>query len=156
MVSNSRSVGYTIMGKTADLTVVQKDDHWHLARTAKSSLLKRLAVHRTLCSSTLIQVKRRKRCSRKKCTSNRNNCNRERIVKTKRTKTFWGDSQRVDCSWRCFQVWPHRCMQDMSFSCCIPCVKPLLNMKQLQKHLPWTRHKWLDCWWKTQGYFLWK
>lgn len=75
-----------------------------IARTAKSSLLKRLAVHRALCSGTLIERWREgKDAVEKKCTSNRNNYNRERIVKTKHTQKFWGDSQRVDCSWRCFK-----------------------------------------------------
>ncbi len=53
MVSQSSSVGYTIMGKTADLTVVQKTRARH-----KRSLQKRLAVHRALCPSTLIERRR--------------------------------------------------------------------------------------------------
>ncbi len=46
MVSQSSSVGYTIMGKTAD-----RARH-------KRSLQKRLAVHRALCPSTLIERRR--------------------------------------------------------------------------------------------------
>ena len=52
MVSQSSSVGYTIMGKTADLTVVHKRQPLTpCTRRArhKRSLLKRLAVHRALC-----------------------------------------------------------------------------------------------------------
>ncbi len=33
----------------------------------------------------------------------------------------------------------HRRMQDMGFSCRIPCVKPLLNNRQRQKRLAWLR-----------------
>ncbi len=32
-------------------------------------------------------------------------------------------------------------MQDMGFSCRIPCVKPLLNNRQRQKHLAWAKDK---------------
>ncbi len=35
----------------------------------------------------------------------------------------------------------HRCMQDMGFSCRIPCVKPLLNNRQRQKRLAWAKDK---------------
>ncbi len=58
MVSQSSSVGYTIMGKTADLTVVQKTTIDTLHKEGKRSLQKRLAVHRALCPSTLIERRR--------------------------------------------------------------------------------------------------
>ncbi len=60
MVSQSSSVGYTIMGKTADLTVVQRRPLTPCTRRArhKRSLQKRLAVHRALCPSTLIERRR--------------------------------------------------------------------------------------------------
>ncbi len=32
-------------------------------------------------------------------------------------------------------------MQDMGFSCHIPCVKPLLNNRQRQKRLAWAKDK---------------
>ncbi len=35
----------------------------------------------------------------------------------------------------------HRRMQDMGFSCRIPCVKPLLNNRQCQKRLAWAKDK---------------
>ncbi len=35
----------------------------------------------------------------------------------------------------------HRRMQDMGFSCRIPCVKPLLNNRQRQKRLAWAKDK---------------
>ncbi len=35
----------------------------------------------------------------------------------------------------------HRRMQDMGFSCHIPCVKPLLNNRQRQKRLAWAKDK---------------
>ncbi len=52
MVSQFGSLGYTIMGKTADLTVVQKNNHWHLHKEGKpqTSIAKKLAVHRVAVS----------------------------------------------------------------------------------------------------------
>ncbi len=35
----------------------------------------------------------------------------------------------------------HRRMQDMGFSCRIPCVKPLMNNRQRQKRLAWAKDK---------------
>ncbi len=35
----------------------------------------------------------------------------------------------------------HRRMQDMGFSCHIPCVKPLLKNRQRQKRLAWAKDK---------------
>ncbi len=106
MVSQSSSVGYTIMGKTADLTVVQKMTLTPCTRKArrKRSLQKRLAVHRALCPSTLIERRREgKECGEQKCTINRDNRTLERIVKQTHSKCG-GDSQRVDCSWsQCFK-----------------------------------------------------
>ncbi len=60
MVSRSSSVGYTIMGKTADLTVVQKTtiDTLHKEGKTQKVIANRLAVHRALCSSTLIERRR--------------------------------------------------------------------------------------------------
>ncbi len=57
MVSQFGSLGYTIMGKTADLTVVQKTiiDTLHKEGNHKHSLPKKLAVHRVLYPSMLTE-----------------------------------------------------------------------------------------------------
>ncbi len=57
MVSQFGSLGYTIMGKTADLTVVQKTiiDTLHKEGKHKHSLPKKLAVHRVLYPSMLTE-----------------------------------------------------------------------------------------------------
>ncbi len=87
----SSSVGYTIMGKTADLTVVQRRPLTPCTRRArhKRSLQKRLAVHRAVSKHINREAKGRKRCGRKKCTSNRDNRTLERIVKQNPFK-MWG------------------------------------------------------------------
>ncbi len=58
MVSQSSSVGYTIMGKTADLTVVQKTTIDNLAPRGQDTKGHCKRVHRALCPSTLIERRR--------------------------------------------------------------------------------------------------
>ncbi len=58
MVSQSSSVGYTIMGKTADLTVVQKTTIDTLHKEGKTQKVIAKEVHRALCPSTLIERRR--------------------------------------------------------------------------------------------------
>ncbi len=76
MVSQSSSVGYTIMGKTADLTVVQKTTIGTLHKEGKTQ---KVIAKVAGCSQSSVskhinrEAKGRKRCGRKKCTSNRDN-----------------------------------------------------------------------------------
>uniref|UniRef100_A0A9J8CAJ3 Transposase Tc1-like domain-containing protein n=1 Tax=Cyprinus carpio carpio TaxID=630221 RepID=A0A9J8CAJ3_CYPCA len=82
------------------------------------------------------EAKGRKRCGRKKCTSNRDNRTLERIVKQNPFKNVG----EIHKEWTAAGVsasrtTTHRRMQDMGFSCRIPCVKPLLNNRQRQKRL---------------------
>ncbi len=84
MVSQSSSVGYTIMGKTADLTVVQKAtiDSLHKEGKTQKVIAKEAGCSQSSVSKHINRgAKGRKRCGRKKCTSNRDNRTLERIVK---------------------------------------------------------------------------
>ncbi len=84
MVSQSSSVGYTIMGKTADLTVVQKTtiDTLHKEGKTQKVIAKEAGCSQSSVSKRINrEAKGRKRCGRKKCTSNRDNRTLERIVK---------------------------------------------------------------------------
>ncbi len=84
MVSQSSSVGYTIMGKTADLTVVQKTtiDTLHKEGKTQKVIAKEAGCSQSSVSKHINrEAKGRKRCRRKKCTSNRDNRTLERIVK---------------------------------------------------------------------------
>ncbi len=58
MVSQSSSVDYTIMGKTADLTVVQKTTIDTLHKEGKTQKVIAKEAHRALCPSTLIERRR--------------------------------------------------------------------------------------------------
>ncbi len=145
MVSQSSSVGYTIMGKTADLTVVQKTtiDTLHKEGKTQKVIAKEAGCSRALCPSTLIERRREgKDVVEKKCTSNRDNRTLERIVKQNPFKNVG----EIHKEWTAAGVsasrtTTHRRMQDMGFSCRIPCVKPLLNNRQRQKRLAWAKDK---------------
>ena len=145
MVSQSSSVGYTIMGKTVDLTVVQKTtiDTLHKEGKTQKVIAKEACCSQSSVSKQINRVaKGRKRCGRKQCTRNRDNCTLERIVKQSPFKNVG----EIHKEWTAAGVsasrtTTHRCIQDMGFSCRIPCVKPLLNKRQHQKHLAWAKDK---------------
>ncbi len=146
MVSQSSSVGYTIMGKTADLTVVQKTtiDTLHKEGKTQKVIAKEAGCSQSSVSKHINrEAKGRKRCGRKKCTSNRDNRTLERIVKQNPFKNVG----EIHKEWTAAGVsasrtTTHRRMQDMGFSCRIPCVKPLLNNRQRQKRLAWAPRVW--------------
>ncbi len=145
MVSQSSSVGYTIMGKTTDLTVVQKTtiDTLHKEGKTQKVIAKEAGCSQSSVSKHINrEAKGRKRCGRKKCTSNRDNRTLERIVKQNPFKNVG----EIHKEWTAAGVsasrnTTHRRMQDMGFSCRIPCVKPLLNNRQRQKRLAWAKDK---------------
>ncbi len=131
------------MGKTADLTVVQKTtiDTLHKEGKTQKFIAKEAGCSQSSVSKHINgEAKGRKRCGRKKCTSNRDNRTLERIVKQNPFKNMgeiykeW-TAPGVSAS----RTTTHRCMQGMGFSCRIPCVKPLLNNRQ--KRLAWAKDK---------------
>ncbi len=87
MVSQFGSLGYTIMGKTADLTVVQKTiiDTLHKEGKPQTFIGKEAG-----CSQNAVpkhvnrNLSGRKKCGRKRCKTNRENCSLMRIVKQNR------------------------------------------------------------------------
>ncbi len=86
IVSQFGSLGYTIMGKTADLTVVQKTIIDTLTRRVsnKYSLPKKLAVHRVLYPSMLTESWVEGNVWKKRCTANRENA------------ALWGLSSKIN------------------------------------------------------------
>ncbi len=142
-LSQSSFVGYTIMGKTADLRVVQKTTIDTLHKEGKTQKVIAKEAGCLLCvQAHLIEAKGRKRCGRKKCTSNRDNRTLESIVKRNPFKNVG----EIHKEWTAAGVsasrtTTHRRIQDMGFSCRISCVKPLLNNRQHQKRLAWAKDK---------------
>ncbi len=91
MVSQFGSLGYTIMGKTADLTVVQKTIIDTLQKEGKPQTF---IAKEAGCSQSAVskhvnrKLSGRKKCGRKRCTTNRENRSLMRIVKQNRFKNL--------------------------------------------------------------------
>ena len=88
------------------------------------------------------EAKGKKRCGRKKCTSNWDNSTLERIAKQNQFKNVG----EIHEEWTAAGVGAsrtsmHRRMQVMGFSCCIACIKSLLNTRQRQKRLARAKDK---------------
>ncbi len=85
MVSQFGSLGYTIMGKTADLTVVQKTiiDTLHMEEKPQTLIAKEAS-----CSQSAVSKHVNRKCGRNRCTTNRENCSLMRIIKKNRFKNL--------------------------------------------------------------------
>ncbi len=84
MVSQFGSLGYTIMGKTVDLTVVQKTiiDTLHKEGNPITFIAKEAGCSQSAVSKHANRkLSGRKKCERKRCTTNRENRSLMRIVK---------------------------------------------------------------------------
>ncbi len=91
MVSPFGSLGYTIMGKTADLTVVQKTiiDTLHKESKPQTFIAKEAGCSQSTVSKHVNRkLSGRKMCGRKRCTTNRENHSLMRIVKQNRFKNL--------------------------------------------------------------------
>ncbi len=89
MVSQFGSLDYTISGKTADLTVVQKTiiDTLHKEGKPQTFIAKEAGCSQSAVSKHVNRSLRgRKKCGRKRCTTNRENRSLMRIVKQDRFK----------------------------------------------------------------------
>ncbi len=83
MVSQFGSLGYTIMGKTADLTVVQNTiiDTLHKEGKPQTFIAKEAGCSQSAVSKHVNRkLSGRKKCGRKRCTTNRENRSLMRIV----------------------------------------------------------------------------
>ncbi len=91
MVSQFGSLGYTIMGKTADLTVVQKTiiDTLHKEGKPQTFITKEAGCTQSAVSKHVNRkLSGRKKCGRKRCTTNRENRSLMRTVKQNRFKNL--------------------------------------------------------------------
>ncbi len=91
MVSQFGSLGYTNMGKTADLTVVQKTiiDTLHKESKPQTFIAKEAGCSQSAVSKHVNgKLSGRKKCGRKRCTTNRENRSLMRIVKQNRFKNL--------------------------------------------------------------------
>ncbi len=132
MVSQFGSLGYTIMGKTADLTVVQKTIINTLYKEGKPQTF---IAKEADCSQSAVSkhVNRKlsvtKKCGRKRCTTNRENRNLMRIVKQNRFKNM-GELHKewTESGVKASRATTHRRVNEFAYSCC-------------QRHLTWAKEK---------------
>ncbi len=132
MVSQFGSLGYTIMGKTADLTVSRRQSLTPFTRRVshKHSLSKKLAVHRVLYPSMLTESwVEGKKCGRKRCTTNRENRSLMRIVKQNRFKNL-GELHKewTEAGIKASRATTHRRVEEFGYSC-------------RQRRLTWARRR---------------
>ncbi len=91
MVSQFGSLGYTIMGKVADLTVVQKTiiDTLHKEGKPQTFIAKEAGCSQSAVSKHVNKkLSGKKKWGRKRCTTNRENRSLMRIVKKNRFKNL--------------------------------------------------------------------
>ncbi len=108
IISQFGSLGYTIVGKTADLTVVQKTFIAKEAGCSQSAVSKH--VNRKLSG--------RKKCGRKRCTTNRENRSLMKIVKQNRFKNL-GElhKQWTEAGVKASRATTHRRVKEFGYSC---------------------------------------
>ncbi|KAI2651502.1 Transposable element Tcb2 transposase [Labeo rohita] len=138
MVSQFGSLGYTIMGKTADLTVVQKTiiDTLHKEGKPQTFIAKEAGCSQSAVSKHV----NRKLSGRKKCATNRENRSLERLVKQNRFKNL-GELHKewTKAEVKASRATTHRRVKEFGYSYRISLVKPLLNHRQRQRHLTWAK-----------------
>ncbi len=129
MVSQFGSLGYTIMWKTADLTVVQKTIINTLHKEGKpQTFIAKEAVQSAVSKHVNRKLSGMKKCGRKRCTTNRENRSLMRIVKQNRFKNL-GEPQEMDWGWgQGTKSTTHRRVKEFGYSC-------------HQRRLTWTKEK---------------
>ncbi len=128
MVSQFGSLGYTIMGKSADLTVVQKSiiDTLHKEGKPQTFIAKEAGCSQSAVSKHINRkLSVRKKSGRKSCTTNRENRSLMRIVKQNRFKNFTRNGLRLGSR---HQEPPHRRVKEFGYSC-------------RQRRLTWAKEK---------------
>ncbi len=121
MVSQFGSLGYTIMGKTADLTVVQKTiiDTLHKEGKPQTFIAKEASCSQSAVSKHVNRkLSGREKCGRKRCTTNRENRSLMRILKQNRFKNF-GELHKewTEAGFKASRATTHRRVEEFSYSC---------------------------------------
>ncbi len=132
MVSQFGPLDYTIMGKTADLTVVQKTIIDTLHKEGKPQ---KLIAKEAGCSQSAVskhvnrKLSGRKKCGRKRCTTNRENRSLMRIVKQNRFNNL-GElhEEWTEAGVKASRATTHRSVKEFGYSC-------------HQRHLTWAKEK---------------
>ncbi len=132
MVSQFGSLGYTIMGKTADLTVVQKTiiDTLHKESKPQTFIAKEAGCSQSAVSKHVNRkLSGRKKCGRKRCTTNRENRSLMRIVKQNRFKNLCElQKDLTEAGVKESRAITHRRVKEFGYSC-------------RQRRLTWAKEK---------------
>ncbi len=137
MVSWFGSLGYTIIGKTAELTVVQKKiiDTLHKEGKPQTFIAKEAGCSQSAVSKhvdtneKMRKLSGRKKCGRKRCTINRENHSLMRIVKQNLIKNL-GELHKewTEAGVKSSRATTHRRVEEFCYSC-------------HQKRLTWAEEK---------------
>ncbi len=132
MVSQFGSLGYTIMRKTADLTGVQKTiiDTLHKEGKPQTFIAKEAGCSQSAVSKHVNRkLSERKKCRRKRCTTNRENRSLMRIVKQNRFKNL-GELHKewTEAGVKASRSTTHRRVEEFGYSC-------------HQRHLTWAKRR---------------
>ncbi|KAI2662376.1 Pyruvate carboxylase, mitochondrial [Labeo rohita] len=138
-------LGCTIMGKTADLTVVQKTiiDTLHKEGKPQTFFAKEAGCLQSAVSKHVNRkLSGRKKCGRKRCTTHQENRSLERLVKQNRFKNL-GELHKewTEAGVKASRATTHRRVKKFGYSCRIPLVQPLLNHRRRQRRLTWAKEK---------------
>ncbi len=122
IVSRFGSLGYTIMGKTADLTVVQKTiiDTFHKEGKPQTFIAKEAGCSQSAVSKHVNRkLSGRKKCGKKSCSTNRENRSLMRIVKQNRFKNL-GElhKESTEAGVKASRATTHRRVKEFGYSCC--------------------------------------
>ncbi len=132
MVSQFGSLGYTIMGKTADLTVVQKTitDTLHKEGKPQTFIAKEAGCSQSAVSKHVNrELSGRKKCGRKRFTTNRENRSIMRIVKQNRFKNLVElHKEWTETGFKASRATTHRRVKEFGYSC-------------RQRRLTWAKEK---------------
>ena len=128
------------MGKTADLTVVQKTiiDTLHKEGKPQKVIAKEVGCSQSAVSKHINRkLSGRAKCGRKRCTSSRDDRSLERIVRKRPFKSV-GELHKdwTEAGVSASRATTHRQIGEMGFKCRIPLVKPLLNKAPVRSALP--------------------
>ncbi len=121
MVSQFGSLDYTITGKTADLTVVQKTiiDTLHKEDKPQTFIAKEAGCSQSAVSKHVNRkLSGRKKCGRKRCTTNRENRSLMRIVKQNSFKNL-GELHKewTEAGVKASRATTHRRFKEFGYSC---------------------------------------
>ncbi len=132
MVSQFGSLVYTITGKNADLTVVQKSiiDTLHKEGKPQTFIAKEAGCSQSAVSKHVNrELRGRKKCGRKRCTTNREKSSLMRIVKQNRFKNL-GELHKewTEAGFKASRATTHRRVKEFGYSC-------------RQRRLTWAKEK---------------